>query len=474
GDYAFLVDDPVYINGTFYGTITAGMDFSSRFNDIMQGLNEYHVNVADDKGVVFYSFGSSEGIDSFRDMSVSMSIEVGDANQSVWSVSIVPNYLFSEVNSFLTNNYILGLFILLSILLAFSFFLIQKSNEAEQTSKLANEQLRSLIDSAPIGIFVIDSKGNVVDFWNTAAEKMLGWKKDEVLGDFLPHVSSEYKEDFKRIIKDIKENEGVSKYEVTRKRKDGTERLFRLHVSKVIGEEEQMMVLLEDITKEKEYELKLKNSLDEKSILLAEVHHRVKNNLAIIVGLIELQNAEVNDEETRSKLFETKNRIYSISGVHELLYQTDNFAEISFTEYINELVNRLQQTYDDKKNPVTIDKEISGFSVNINQAIPLGLLLNELITNSYKHAFDGVEKPKIKLVLKEKNGLIEIIYEDNGEGFDIELFDKASSLGATIIKSSLSQLEAEYEIYSNPGFGMRFQFPVQLKGSNSNLKDDSA
>lgn len=469
GDYAFLVDEPVYINDRFYGTVTAGMDFTNRFNDIMQGLDEYHVKITDERGVEFFTFGSSDGIDEFRDLSVSQTIKVGDANMSEWTVTMVPNHLFADINSLSNNKLVLALVLILSGLVAASFFLTQKSSAAERTSKKANKQFRAFIDAAPVGIYVIDSGGIVVDFWNTAAEEMLGWKQAEVHGKFLPHITHEYKEDFKRIMDDIKRNEGVSNYEVKRKRKDGAERLFRLHVSNVIGEEERMMVLLEDITKEKEYEQKLKKSLDEKSILLSEVHHRVKNNLAIIIGLIELQNAEVMDDETKSNLYETKNRIYSISGVHELLYQTDNFSDISFVQYINELVNRLQQTYDDSNNPVTIKKNITGLSVNINQAIPLGLLLNELITNSYKHAFNGAGNPEISLILAEQDGFIEIHYEDNGKGFDVEIFEKASSLGVTIIKTSLSQLSADYEIFSNPGFSIRFRFPVQRRGAHSNL-----
>ncbi len=469
GDKAFLVDEPVYINGTFYGTITAGMDFTKRFNDIMRGLDEYHVRITDEREVIFYTFGSSKGTDVFTEMAVNSTIEVGDANNGVWSVTMIPNHLFADINSISDNTLVLALVVILSVLVAISFFLTQKSSSAQRTSKIANDQFRAFINAAPIGIYVIDSEGIVLDFWNSAAEKMLGWKQEEVQGKLLPHITHEYKEDFKRIMRDVRKNDGVLNYEVRRRRKDGIERVFRMHVSNVIGEEERMMILLEDITKEKEYEQQLENSLEEKNILLSEVHHRVKNNLAIIVGLIELQNSEVVSEETKLNLYETKNRIYSISAVHELLYQTDNFSEISFVEYINELVSRLKRTYDDGKNPVTIKMNITGLSVNINQAIPLGLLLNELITNSYKHAFSGVSNPEISLDLKEQEGFIEIQYVDNGKGFKVDFFEKASSLGVTIVKTSLGQLGAEYEIFSNPGFGIRFRFPVKSKGAHSNL-----
>jgi len=471
GKYSFLVDEPVYINGEFYGTITAGMDFTSRFDQVLQGLDEYNIQIADGSGTVFYKFGSSEGTESFRDLTTTHRIEVGDANQSIWTVTMVPNALFGVVNSAVYNDIVLVLTIMLGLFLAVSFYLTQKSAAAERTSKLANQKLRALIESAPVGIYVIDAEGYVTDFWNPAAEEMLGWKQEEVLGNFLPQVTDEFEESFKGLMDEIKMEGGVSNREVTRKRKDGTKRTFRVYISSIVGSDEQMLVVFEDITKEKEYAERLKKTLEEKDILLSEIHHRVKNNLAIIIGLIELQNAEVQDETTKSNLFETKNRIYSISGVHELLYQTDNFSDISFSEYINQLVNRLKDTFDSQKNPVTINKNITGLRMNINQAIPLGLLLNELITNSYKHAFNGVNEPKISLDVNQSDGFIEIEYKDNGKGVDYDEMQQSPSLGITIIKTSLSQLSADYQFLQQPktGFGINLRFPENIKGAHSNL-----
>lgn len=467
--YAFLVDEPVYISGNFYGTITAGIDFTDRFNQVLQGLDEYNVQISDGTGTVFYTFGSTEGTDMYQGLMTTNQILVEDANQSVWTVTMVPNSLFGVVNSSVYNDVVLWLTIILGIFLAISFFLTQKSAAAERTSKLANQKLRALIESAPVGIYVIDAKGFVTDFWNPAAEEMLGWKREEVIGNFLPQVENEYEGSYRNLMKEIKEKGGISNREVTRKRKDGTERTFRVNISSIIGAEEQMLVVFEDITKEKENEEQLEKSLEEKNILLSEIHHRVKNNLAIIVGLIELQNAEVQDEETKSNLFETKNRIYSISGVHELLYQTDNFSDISFSEYINQLVSRLQDTFEHQKKPVKIKKSISGLRMNINQAIPLGLLLNELITNSYKHAFLNVENPKISLKLVQNDGYIEIEYKDNGVGVNYDEMANSPSLGVTLIKTSLQQLSANYEFIEGSGFGIYLRFPENLKGAHSNL-----
>lgn len=469
GGSAFLVDEPVYIDGEFHGTITAGVDYTSRFDQVLQGLDEYHVQIADDNGTVFYSFGSTEGTDEYGDMMRTYQIEIGDANQSVWTISMVPNRIFGEIHATPFNNIVLGLMMILSLFLAFSFFLTQKSAVAERKTRRANQKMRALIEAAPVGIYVIDAEGYVTDFWNPAAEEMLGWKQSEVIGKFLPQVTDEYQTSYQGLMKEIKEKDGLSNREVTRKRKDGSMRTFRVNISKIIGDEEQMLVVFEDITKEKEYEEQLESSLEEKKILLSEIHHRVKNNLAIIIGLIELQNEEVEDEATKLNLFETKNRIYSISGVHELLYQTENFSDISFSDYINQLVKRLHDTFKSKKNSVKIKKSISGLRVNINQAIPLGLLLNELITNSYKHAFSGIKNPEIRLNLRQDNGFVEIEYMDNGVGVDYNEMQKSPSLGITIIRTSLKQLTAEYEYIEHDGFGIKFRFPENLKGAYSNL-----
>ena len=471
GDSAFLVDAPTYIDGEFQGTITAGMDFTSRFNTIMQGLEQYHLELLDEQGMKFYSFGSPKGTQQFSDIAVQDSIVLDDANAGVWKTKMVPNYLFAEANAINDNflNFILSL--ILCVLLSVSFYYIQGSRVAEKSSVRANERLRALIDSAPIAIYVIDSKGKVLDFWNSAAEKMLGWKKEEVIGNLLPMATENYADQVQQNIDASIDQGGIYNKEVTRKRKDGSKGEFRLHLGSITGKEQQILVLLEDITKEKEFELKLKNSLQEKDILLKEVHHRVKNNLAIIVGLIELHDDQVEDEKTRFLLSETKNRIFSISEVHELLYRSTNFSEISLSEYVSKLINRMRKTYQDGDRRVTFNTNANDFNVNINQAIPTGLILNELITNSYKHAFtdDKIDHPAIDIFLDESDENVRVHYADNGIGLEASKFENSNSMGVTIIKALLSQLSADYTLLNDKGFGIEFTFQSKEKGSHSNL-----
>lgn len=469
GNYAFLVDEPVYFGGKFQGSITAGMDFSASFNTIMQGLEEYHVRLADRNGTIFYTYGTSEGTNNFSHFAVTDSFKINDVNASVRTVTMVPNHLFAEINAVNAYPIDLILALVLCIILATTFFYMLKASAAEKSSEKANRSLRRLIETAPIGIFVINEEGRVVDFWNDAAEDMLGWKKDEVMGNLLPMVAAENGDEIKANIKRGIRDGGIPKKEITRTRKNGTEGTFLLHLGSITGKDRHMLVLLEDISNKKKIEHQLKDSLQEKEVLLREVHHRVKNNLAIMVGLLELQAEEAEDPKSKHLLNETKNRVFSIFEVHELLYQTNDFTKINCSDYILTLLERIKSTYQRADQPIIFQTDIDDFKLNINLAIPLGLLLNELITNSYLHAFKDTPNPKIVIIFEERDGFIQMKYYDNGKGVDKNLFVEASSMGITIIRTLLRQLSADYTLNEGDGFSITFNFRAKAKGSHSNL-----
>jgi two-component sensor histidine kinase len=297
---------------------------------------------------------------------------------------------------------------------------------------------------------------------------MFGWKKKEVIGNFVPFVSDEKINEFKQLMEKCIREKKLKDQEVVRTRKDGSEGIFLLNAGTITGQ--QILVLIEDITEVKQYEHKLEKSIKEKEILLAEIHHRVKNNLAIIAGLIELQKDRIDNGQISHLLNETQNRIFSISGVHELLYEAENFSEISLSDYIDQLIDRLQRTYQDSEKEVQISKNLNSFSVNINQAVPLGLLLNELITNSFKHAFGNTKDPEIRLTLEESGGRITSEYTDNGSGMAPSQFEKENSLGLNLIRTLLNQIGADYQIDSkHSGFCISFTFEIGDKGSQSNI-----
>jgi len=199
-------------------------------------------------------------------------------------------------------------------------------------------------------------------------------------------------------------------------------------------------------------------ALKEKEVLISEIHHRVKNNLAVISSLIDLQRLETDNEYVIDILQKTQNRIHSIAGVHELLYRSESLLNIPFSEYLNNLINRHVDVYieADKNVDVNVDSSIQYLS--INQALPLGVLISELVTNSFKHAFTDKKDGVIDLKITSVGEFLHVRYSDNGPGFNREEFENGKGLGVTIIKALLGQLDADYELESDNGFALKFSF----------------
>ena len=202
----------------------------------------------------------------------------------------------------------------------------------------------------------------------------------------------------------------------------------------------------------------LEQSLREKDLLLKEVHHRVKNNLQLISSLLELQKAEILDEEIQKLFTESQNRINSIAHVHESIYVSDTLSKINSREYIESLTADIRSQYD-QDGRVQLRLELEDLFLNINQAIPLGLIINELITNAFKHAFTGVREGTLTVKTLRKNGNAVCTIKDNGLGFKAE--KKQSSLGLTIVETlATSQLEGEWRINGSDGTEHVIVFPA--------------
>ncbi len=225
--------------------------------------------------------------------------------------------------------------------------------------------------------------------------------------------------------------------------------------SNVIG----ITVFSSDITFRKEAERKIQEALDEKTTLLAEIHHRVKNNLAIVSGLLELQSREIDDERIKIPFQQSVNRIMSIAMVHELMYKSPELSSVNIQLYLDQLLPAIKSTVQDEDKKIELDTSIEDFRLNINEAIPLGLLFNELFTNSFKYAFNGRDSGRIEVILSSQGDKVEVHYSDNGVGFSEDVdFDNPSNLGLTLIHTQLAQLEAEYEADTNNKFQLTFRF----------------
>ncbi len=344
--------------------------------------------------------------------------------------------------------------------------------KALDSLKITNTRLRSLINASPIAIYSINTEGIVQDFWNPAAERMLGWKKEEVTGKFLPHVREEHRDEFFGLIKKTQQS-GQLNAQAIRKDRAGNNITLDITGGCVYnekGEVTEILVTVMDVTEIEKNRKRLNKSLNEKETLLQEIHHRVKNNLAIVVSLLQLQVFRSTDENEKYRLTEAQNRVHSIAMVHELLYQSEDFNNVDLHTYYDKLIGTIKSNMLISGMDVEHSLNISIHSLNINQAIPLGLLVNELVTNSLKYAFQNSDQGnRIDLTIKPDGDDIIVDYTDNGSGFDMSANNFTSGLGMKIIDSLLHQLQATYEIDSDDGFSISFRFHSNSRGPHSNL-----
>jgi two-component sensor histidine kinase len=221
---------------------------------------------------------------------------------------------------------------------------------------------------------------------------------------------------------------------------------------------EQQELLEQEVYLRNRSEELVKKSLNEREVLLAEVHHRVKNNLAIISGLINMQIGNLKEDSSKEIFEETKNRIYAMSLIHNLLYKSKSFSSIDFNQYIKLFCDNISQSYKTRTD-ITVEQFIDDCDINIKTAIPVALMLNELITNSYKHAFKN-QSGTISISLKnsvDKQYIFRI--SDNGAGMDEKVLS-GNSIGMDIIKALAEQIDGKLMYEKNNGSHFTITIPA--------------
>ncbi len=226
--------------------------------------------------------------------------------------------------------------------------------------------------------------------------------------------------------------------------------------------EEKQEQLQQEIKDKNKAQEELLRALKEKEILLQEIHHRVKNNLAVISGLVELQNFYIKDEKASAILKESRNRIKSIAVLHEKFYETKNLDKIEIRAYVDELIYFIQLSFSNQNKEIKIHTQIDFVEFSLADALPFSLLLNELITNSYKHAFAGKEKGNIYLSLIKKEDAIVFHFKDDGNGFDYANFTKDNTLGMNLVEAFSNQLKGKMNYSSEEGKGIDYTLHFKL------------
>lgn len=214
--------------------------------------------------------------------------------------------------------------------------------------------------------------------------------------------------------------------------------IYRWRVYRLKRENERLDIIIKEKTRD------LQASLQQKEVLLKEIHHRVKNNLQVISSLLRLQANSVKDEAAKQAILEGQNRVLSIALIHQKLYQDERLDTVEFATFAQELFGQLNSVFGRNINPVKFINEVPKVYSNIDIAVPLGLMLNELVTNSFKYAFPDNDSPQIKLSFAVRGGMQIIYYHDNGPGLPAGIdIDKTKSLGLRLINRLSNQIEGK-------------------------------
>lgn len=327
--------------------------------------------------------------------------------------------------------------------------------KAEDEVKNQKHLLQTIVNNAPIGIWLTEPNGEI-RFINKYFENMLGFDKEK------PSITDKEWQKCRDNDEIAMKSDHPVHFEESLTCSDKQKHIFQIiknRVSKIDKSILGVIGLAMEITERKQFEDQLQSSLHEKEILLKEVHHRVKNNMQIISSLMKLQADTIEDEQILDAFNQIQNRVRSMALVHEKLYQTEDFSEIDFKDYLTTLTKHLLQSYRTDHSRISLVNRIDQVHITIDQAIPCGLILNELISNSLKYAFPNNRSGHIIIELKEKQDQKVLVVSDDGIGLpaDIKL-PETESLGLKLVYILLDQLKATYEINREKGTKFLIKF----------------
>jgi PAS domain S-box-containing protein len=337
-----------------------------------------------------------------------------------------------------------------------------RRKRAEEELRQSEEKYRLLVENVNDAIVI--SQDDRFVFFNPQFARLLGYEPHELLNKDYRQV---YTERGVAILMERQRRrqageEVPSRYETTFRRKDGSEVEVEANVT-IITYHGRLatFAVIRDITEQKRAQAALEASLREKEVLLKEIHHRVKNNMQVISSMLRLQSNYIEDPKTLELFNESQNRVRSMALIHEQLYRSADLARIDFAGYVRALTGQLARSYESSAH-VTLQVEVEGIALGVDAGIPCGLIINELVSNAFKHAFRGRSSGTIWVRMRQQDDKYVLSVGDDGVGFPKEIdFRNTESLGLQLVTTLTDQLEGSIELVSE-GQGTEFiiTFPV--------------
>jgi len=343
---------------------------------------------------------------------------------------------------------------------------ITERKRTEEELQAREAYLDQLFESAQEAIVMADNKGRALRI-NQEFTGLFGYTQEEAVGKVLDELIAPKKLQKSATLITEKVTKGErTAFEAIRCRRDGQMIAVSVLASPIVigGKQVGTYGIYRNITERKKAEEQIKASLKEKEILLQEVHHRVKNNMQIISSLLNLQSRHVKDEESLGLFKSSQNRVKSMALIHERLYQSKDFSRIDVADYVQNLTNHLFITYGISKDAVKLKINIQDIFLDINTAIPCALIINELVSNSLKHAFPNGKKGMIKISMRPLGKReMELVVGDNGVGMPEDAnLKNTKSLGLYLV-SMLAEDQLHGEIKLDKTEGMAFRFRLRVK-----------
>lgn len=360
-----------------------------------------------------------------------------------------PTYWFSGVIKAFTATVSVATAIVLVRALPVAMAIPTPSQMARVNAELLavetrNRDLAAIVDASDDAVFSCSLDGKLLT-WNNGARRTFGYTSEEMVGQVIDRITASDDAELRARVAQLSRDEGVEREELVCRRKDGRTIDVSLTLSPLRNGGQEVTgasIIARDISDAKKADRAVRASLMEKEVLLKEIHHRVKNNLQVISSLLKLHAEKVDNAETRSAFQDSQDRVRSIALLHENLYRSKNLGNVDVEEYTRTLVDTLARA--NRRGALDIEVGVDDIQLEVDNAVPYGLILNELVTNALKHAFGPDAKgAKLRVELRRREEMLELTVSDNGRGmkpdFDI---GQAKGLGMQLVRSLSRQLGA--------------------------------